>query len=229
MAGERLFYKMEPRKKKQSVRFLGYWVENIKQAKDGFDIAMLIGAAFFGILCVVSPFVGFPKEAEDLFPEGRITWFFGIAAATFFLVWCFIWLPFVRHERTEKSFETEIENLKILDGGFMIKASAIFRPPDSICVEVVNHGQKKIIIRTLEATFQDGEIESKNPKLIKTDTGGLALTTFDLIQKGDIEYIDGVDRYFVKTPKSLVLVDTLGNRYPVTNFEKATLELKKPR
>src|SRR5579863_291943 len=77
--------------------FIKYWIENIKQSKDSFDIVMLLAAAFFAVLCLVSPLIGFPKTVEEIFPENRVTWFLGIVAACFFVAWCFVWLPFRRH------------------------------------------------------------------------------------------------------------------------------------
>lgn len=117
------------------------------------------------------------------------------------------------------------ENFKAQPCEYGITGRAVFHKPSSIAVEVVNIGREKIIINKMEATFQDGKIETNPPQLAKLDTGSIVLRPIQLQQRGDIDYAEGINTIFYELPIQLVLIDTLGTRYPVEDLEKAITEL----
>ena len=116
-------------------------------------------------------------------------------------------------------------NLNTRNCEYGITARAVFHPPSSLAVEVVNIGREQIIINKMEATFQGGKTETKPPQLAKLDTGNIVLQPIRLHQRGDIEYAEGIETIFHELPTKLVFIDTLGTRYPVEELGKAITEL----
>ena len=189
--------------------FWDYWKENIKQSKESFDYVMLAAAGFFTILCVASPKIGFPDWVEKTFPEHKLTWMLGYIAGFFYLGWCFVWLPFRRHESLMRQMPY-----------LAIKATAGVTKYSSVAIEVVNCGNAKIYLKELEATFSDGTKDRRPPVYINsgpkyTETG------FELKEYGDLKYVESAESLFNRVPSELVLIDSFGNRYPVDNVKEA--------
>jgi len=178
---------------------------------------MLGATIVFSILCVVSPEIGFPDWMEKTFPEHRITWYLGIVAAAFFVAWCFVWLPFRRHEL-----------LKLQMPNLAIRATAKASETSSVFVEVVNSGRSKICIKELEATFSDGSKATK-PPLFDYIQGNYVQMGFELKEYGDMATVRCVESMFARLPVELTLIDTFDNHYPVTNCKEALLSIAHTR
>ena len=87
-------------------QFCRYWHENIKTAKGGFDMAVLIVTAFLACISVLCWLVHLPNPIEGLPFSRNLAGWFELFAITIFSAWCFLWLPFRRHEQQEKIIET---------------------------------------------------------------------------------------------------------------------------
>jgi hypothetical protein len=124
------------------------------------------------------------------------------------------------HNKEIRSRDEEIKTIKAQIEPFGIRANATFTPPSSLSVEAVNIGNQRIIIKSMEAIFEDGDTQIKPPHFTQKN-GNNVLTHFELDKKGDIQYLEGIGIMFSPIPNELVLIDTLGNRYPVEDWREA--------
>ncbi len=89
------------------LRFLNYWLKNIKSSKDGFDIFMLVVTVILFIVWGGCKILDFRTPNETDFSNWCL-----LGAGFFFSFWCFIWLPFSRHESTERFFFNKLKGLE---------------------------------------------------------------------------------------------------------------------
>jgi uncharacterized Zn ribbon protein len=92
-------------------RFWRYWCENFETAKGGFDMSALIATAMLAASCVLCKLVNFESSIKGFIANPKFADACEIAAIIVFLGWCFLWLPFQRHEAQQKEHQTERQNL----------------------------------------------------------------------------------------------------------------------
>ena len=85
-------------------KFLNYWKENFKSAKDGFDYTMLIFGSLFLIVTAICKYGNFNNPTEEFITDAKLQKWGEIGAGLFFSVWCFLWLPFQRHKQTNEAW-----------------------------------------------------------------------------------------------------------------------------
>ena len=92
-------------------RFWRYWCGNFKTVKGGFDLTALIVTVMLAAGCVTCKLVNFQSPIKGYIASYKLADGCGIAAIIVFLEWCFLWLPFRRHEAQQKAHKAEIQNL----------------------------------------------------------------------------------------------------------------------
>ena len=89
-----------------------YWKGNFKLAKDNFDITMLIVFGLLLVIAAICRFCHFTNPVEEFISEAKLESVAEAGAITFFSVWCFIWLPYKRHE-SDSAIVEQIRNDKM--------------------------------------------------------------------------------------------------------------------
>jgi hypothetical protein len=92
-------------------RFWRYWCGNFVTAKGGFDMSVLIVTVMLAAGCVLCKLVNFQSPIKGFITNAQFADGCEIAAIIVLLGWCFLWLPFRRHEAQQIVQETEKQNL----------------------------------------------------------------------------------------------------------------------
>jgi hypothetical protein len=92
-------------------RFWRYWCGNFETPKGGFDLSVLMVTVLLAAGCVVCKLVKFQSPIKGYISNAQFADGCEIAALVIFLGWCFLWLPFRRHETQQKVLEVERQNL----------------------------------------------------------------------------------------------------------------------
>lgn len=89
--------------------FFNYWKENIKASKDSFDIIILIVIAVLCIIAAICRYGNFSNPIEEFITEAKLEKLAESGAGLFFSIWCFLWLPFRRHEAMNNTYSKQLE------------------------------------------------------------------------------------------------------------------------
>jgi hypothetical protein len=137
--------------------WFGYWWENIKPAKEGFDIVMAILTAVSLFVWAICKWGRFSNPIEDFITDAKLEQWGIIGAGTFYSFLCLFWHPFIRNKKLQQDHAAAIDNLEkeikkltdeIEDDRAKIEITPEFSIENSIekrgllQVKVVNNGKR---------------------------------------------------------------------------------------
>ncbi len=127
-------------------RFWFYWCENFKTAKGVFDASALIATAILTASCVLYKLGNFKSPIKGFIADSKFADGCEIAAIIVFSGWCFLWLPFRRHEAQQKAHKVERQNLtsqvQQAEARLIMVAERKKKPVEAVPVEAVSQNQK---------------------------------------------------------------------------------------